>query len=53
MSLEVSWGALWTLSCGLSQFHGHNSWLVCEVALDQLDFDQFHHASMVELIDLG
>ena len=24
---------LWTLSFGLSQFHGHNSWLMCEVAL--------------------
>ena len=23
----------WTLSFGLSQFHGHGSWLVCEVAL--------------------
>ena len=34
MILEVSWdGGLWTLSFGLSQFHGHNSWLVCEVAL--------------------
>ena len=25
---------LWTLSFGLSQFHGHGSWLVCEVALN-------------------
>jgi hypothetical protein len=25
---------LWTLSNGLSQFHGHGSWLVCEVALN-------------------
>ena len=24
---------LWTLSFGLSQFHGHGPWLVCEVAL--------------------
>ena len=24
---------LWTLCFGLSQFHGHDSWLVCEVAL--------------------
>jgi hypothetical protein len=32
--LEVSWDhGLWTLSFGLSQFHGHGSWLVCEVAL--------------------
>ena len=26
---EVSWDGLWTLSFGLSQFHGHSSWLVC------------------------
>jgi hypothetical protein len=26
-------GRPWTLSFGLSQFHGHGSWLVCEVAL--------------------
>jgi hypothetical protein len=32
MILEVSWDNLWTLSFGLSQFHGHGSWLVCEVA---------------------
>jgi len=31
----VSWDGLWTLSFGLSQFHGHESWLVCEVALNQ------------------
>jgi hypothetical protein len=33
MILEVCWDGLWTLSLGLSQFHGHGSWLVCEVAL--------------------
>ena len=33
MILEVSWDSLWTLSFGLSRFHGHGSWLVCEVAL--------------------
>ena len=33
MILEVYWDGLWTLSFGLSQFHGHGSWLVCEVAL--------------------
>jgi hypothetical protein len=33
MILEVSWENLWTLSFGLSQFHGHGSWLMCEVAL--------------------
>ena len=27
------WDSLWTLSCGLSQFHDHGSWIVCEVAL--------------------
>ena len=33
MVLEVYWDGLWTLSLGSnSQFHGHNSWLVCEVA---------------------
>ena len=33
MILEVRWDGLWTLSFGLSQFHGHGSWLVCEVAV--------------------
>ena len=33
MILEVCLDSLWTLSFGLSQFHGHNSCLVCEVAL--------------------
>ena len=33
MILEVSWDGVWTLSFGLSQLHGHGSWLVCEVAL--------------------
>ena len=35
MILEVSWDNLWTLSFGLSQFHSHGSWLVCEVVLNQ------------------
>ena len=30
MMLEVCWDGLWTLSIGFSQFHGRNSWLVCE-----------------------
>ena len=34
--LEVSWDNLWTLSFGLSQLHGHGSWLVCEVALSTI-----------------
>ena len=29
MILEVCWDGLWTPSFGLSQFHGHSSWLVC------------------------
>jgi len=33
MILEVCWDGIWTLSFGLSQFHGHCFWLVCEVAL--------------------
>jgi hypothetical protein len=33
MILEVCWDGIWKLSFGLSQFHGHISWLVCEVAL--------------------
>ena len=33
MILEVPWDGLWTLSFGLSQFHGHGSWLMSEVAL--------------------
>ena len=37
MILEVSWDGLWTLSFGLSQSHGHDSWLVCEVALSILN----------------
>jgi hypothetical protein len=35
--LEVPWDGLGRLSFGLSQFHGHGSWLVCEVALYQPD----------------
>ena len=29
-------GGLWTFSVGLSQCHGHGSWLMCEVALSLL-----------------
>ena len=32
MTLEVCWNGLWTRSFGLSQFHGHGSWLVCKMA---------------------
>ena len=38
MVLEVSWDGLWTHSFGLSQIHGHGSWLVCEVALRRPDY---------------
>ena len=38
MILEVCWDGLWTLSFGLSNFHGHGSWLVCEVALNAVIF---------------
>jgi hypothetical protein len=38
MNLEVCWDGLWALSFGLSQFHGHGSWLMCEVALSILCF---------------
>ena len=34
MMLEVSWDGLWTLLLGSQQFHGHGSWLECEVALN-------------------
>jgi hypothetical protein len=34
MILEMCWDGLWTHSFGLSQFHGHRSWLMCEVALN-------------------
>jgi hypothetical protein len=36
MILEVSWDGIRTLPFRLSQFHGHGSWLVCEVALKPL-----------------
>ena len=35
MILEVSWDGIWTLSFGFSQFHGHGSWFMCEVALTE------------------
>ena len=33
MTLEVPWDGFGTLSFGLSQFHGHGTWLMCEVTL--------------------
>ena len=38
MILEMCWDGFWTLSFGLSQFQGHGSWLVCEMALSGLVF---------------
>ena len=44
MGLEVFWDGLWTLSFGLSQLHGHGSWLVCEVAVRAgLDYSEEVH----------
>ena len=40
MILEVSWDNLWTLSFRLSQFRGHDSWLMCEVVLSLTLFKQ-------------
>ena len=37
MILEVLWDGLWTLSFGLPQFHGHSSWLMCEVIMSFYD----------------
>ena len=42
-NLEVCWDGLWTLSFGLSQFHGHRSWVVCEVALTSLGIYFIHY----------
>ena len=33
MILEVPWDGLWTLFLGSHNFHGHGSWLLCEVAM--------------------
>ena len=41
MILAVCWDSLWTLSFGFSQFHGHGSWLVCEVTLSECTMDVF------------
>jgi hypothetical protein len=39
MISEACLDGLWTLSFGVSQFHGHGSWLVCEVALKLITSD--------------
>jgi hypothetical protein len=36
MILKAPWDDLWTLSFGLSQFHSHGSWLVCEVVMSPM-----------------
>jgi hypothetical protein len=46
MSLEMSWDGLGPLSIGLSQLHGHGSWLVCEVALSNVQ-DWSPHMSLI------
>ena len=46
MMLEVGWDGLRTLSLWLSQYHGHGSWLVCEVTLSVEIADKRLWASM-------
>ena len=41
--LEVCWEGLWTLCFGLSQFHGHGSWLACEVTLMYEGLTSIHY----------
>ena len=43
MVLEVSWDGIWTPSFELSQFHGHNSWIVWEVALMLISVGDIRH----------
>jgi hypothetical protein len=44
----VSWNSLWTLSFGLSQFNGHGSWLMCEVALSIM-YMQFVNLKLITM----
>jgi hypothetical protein len=46
MILEVCWDGLWTLSFGLSQFHGHNSWRVCMKCHPQYEDLDLHNEYM-------
>ena len=46
MDMEVSWDGLWIPSFGFSQFHGHGSWLVCEVDLTPLSNGSFNHITL-------
>ena len=43
MIWEGCWDGLWTLSFGLSKFHGHGSWLVCEVAFSVANTNLCHY----------
>ena len=47
MILEVCWDGLWTLSFGLSQSHGHSSWLVCEVTLSGIEWTSINFFSLL------
>ena len=49
MILEVTWDSLWKFSFGLSQFHDHGPWLVCEPALRMCWF-YFRHGCFSILI---
>ena len=48
MTWGASWDGLWTLSFELSQFHGHGSWLMCEVAFRVLMFEDFAKLHVVD-----
>ena len=52
MILEVCWDGLWALSFGLSQFHGRGSWLVCEVALNPMNGENWLLV-IDKLVDFG
>jgi hypothetical protein len=44
MIFGVFWDGLWTLSFGLSRFHGQGSWLMCEVQSPTLGAHAHAHA---------
>ena len=55
MILEVCWDGLRTLSFGLSQFCGHGSWLVCEVAPKYFEVSVVHilYITLTQRTELG
>jgi hypothetical protein len=54
MIFQVSWDGLSTLSFfGLSQFHGHSSWLVCEVALSGVSLSRLAVNPRLDLVWKG